>query len=164
MGNVIASSGRLGASLGRVGGALGGVAREAGGRVLGSLRSVGSAFLSAAANAKSSGVSISGSLSRVGTGLSQMSRQLGLTGFMISNLGHTMTIAFTAPVAALTALTFKLGGGLVNTMQNAKISFEAFTGSAKVATDTVQKLRKYATASPIFDTQSAITYAKQAWA
>jgi hypothetical protein len=95
MGNVIASSGRLGASLGRVGASLGGVAREAGGRVLGSLRSVGSAFLSAAANAKSSGVSISGSLSRVGTGLSQMSRQLGLTGFMISNLGHTMTIAFT---------------------------------------------------------------------
>ena len=93
-------------------------------------------------------------MSKVGTAISQ-------AGMKAQRLGTIMTIAFSAPIAALTGLGAALGIQLVNQIQSARISFDAFMHSGAKASSMIKRLRAYATASPIFDTSNVIQYAQR---
>lgn len=86
--------------------------------------------------------------------------RIGLLGFQIANLGYLMTFAITGPIVALGTLGTYAGLKLASSLETAQFAFEAMLGSAQAAKDFLKDLRKFATASPLFDTDSVIAFAR----
>jgi tape measure domain-containing protein len=99
-------------------------------------------------------------VSRVSEGLGAFSQRLGLLSFQVTNLGVTLSAAFTAPVAALTALAGAVGVKSATIIEDATVAFTTLLGTQDKANAFLLTLRGFANTSPIFDLDNVIQFSR----
>lgn len=96
-----------------------------------------------------------------GTMLDKASQKMGFLSFQIQNFGILATAAFTAPVAALTTLGVVVGIKTAAQIESATNALKYLLPATVNVEDVLNRLKKIAIESPIFDTTDLIQYAQK---
>lgn len=105
--------------------------------------------------------SLKNGLDKLGSSLQTFSQRLGLTSFMVQNLGIELTLLATGPVVALAGALSYFGIKAAVNLQQATAGLAPFVGGIKNAQAEVKTLADIAAKSPAFNTEDVITYAKK---
>lgn len=97
---------------------------------------------------------------RANEALGAFSQRLGLLSFQVTSLGFTMSAAFSAPVAAITALAAAVGIQSATIIEDATVAFTTLLGTQERADRFLRTLRDFAASSPIFDLDNVIQFSR----
>lgn len=97
---------------------------------------------------------------RVQEGIGAFSQRLGLLSFQVTNLGFTLSAAFSAPVAALATLAGAVGVKSATIIEDATVAFTTLLGTQDRANTFLRTLRDFANTSPIFDLDNVIQFSR----
>ena len=129
------------------------------------LSSLGSAVGNFSKNLGSSIVSglskLPGAMSKASQSIGAFSQKVGLSSYLVGNLGTQLTYLATVPVVGVaTAMSiFGIKAGIA--LENATVGLAPFVGGMKNAQKEVEILSKIAAESPAFNTGDVISYARK---
>lgn len=96
-----------------------------------------------------------------GTKLDKASQKMGFLSFQIQNFGIIASAAFTAPIAAATVFATVIGVKTAAQIESATNALKYLLPKGVAVADVLDRLKKIAIESPIFDTTDLILYAQK---
>lgn len=96
-----------------------------------------------------------------GTVLDKAAQKMGFLSFQIQNFGILATAVFTAPIAAATAFATVIGIKTAAQIESATNALKYLLPAGVDVADVLDRLKKIAIESPIFDTTDLIQYAQK---
>lgn len=131
-------------------------------------QSAGNAGSRVLSNAVSSGTAVTRMFGRVNSAMAGTSRalrnlgsQVGMLGYQFQMAGAMASLAFTAPVAAITAAGTAVGLKFAMNVENAMVALKALLPAGYDVDALMKRLQKTAVASPVFATDDLITFTQR---